>query len=167
MPTVLSSGSIPYSSFQATVSLLKLSGYSLLTSSSILSTSMASIYCRSCITSSVNRSIIGCRCVSEEVCLKRSPIMKAIEGEPPQMNKGLELHWKAINGSCTTDCPPQYELDKDDPKKCRRCDGYCPKRELSMMPLYILFISESRRHSAVDDPIAFFIFLFAFRLQWF
>jgi hypothetical protein len=35
--------------------------------------------------------------------------------------------WKAIAGVCHYECPPDYQVDRNNASHCLRCSGYCPK----------------------------------------
>uniref|UniRef100_A0A7E4VG48 receptor protein-tyrosine kinase n=1 Tax=Panagrellus redivivus TaxID=6233 RepID=A0A7E4VG48_PANRE len=38
-----------------------------------------------------------------------------------------KLIWKSFHKRCEPECPAGFEEDKENPRRCKKCQGYCPK----------------------------------------
>ncbi|XP_074651853.1 insulin-like peptide receptor [Tubulanus polymorphus] len=52
------------------------------------------------------------RCLSESECMRKHT---------------KKYPWKLVVGKCVLDCPSGYTEDDRNPKKCKKCEGRCPK----------------------------------------
>ncbi|CAO4368428.1 unnamed protein product [Caenorhabditis nigoni] len=58
--------------------------------------------------------LMGRRCVTKAECLALNPTQKS-----------RIQYIKATDGLCSDKCPEGWEINKDDPKFCKKCDGPC------------------------------------------
>uniref|UniRef100_A0A7E4UYN0 receptor protein-tyrosine kinase n=1 Tax=Panagrellus redivivus TaxID=6233 RepID=A0A7E4UYN0_PANRE len=67
--------------------------------------------------------LINRRCVTRAEC-DAIPTINSTEG----ISKNSLLIWKSFRKRCHPECPDGYEEDEENPRRCRKCSGYCPKR---------------------------------------
>ncbi|CDW52984.1 insulin receptor [Trichuris trichiura] len=62
------------------------------------------------------------RCISRQECVSRGVVKDEVTGD--------DLYYKALEaeGVCVLRCPPNYEEDPNDPRKCIPCKGICLRK---------------------------------------
>ncbi|KFD68362.1 hypothetical protein M514_07346 [Trichuris suis] len=62
------------------------------------------------------------RCISRQECISRGVVKDEVTGD--------DLYYKALEaeGVCVLRCPPNYEEDPNDPRKCIPCKGICLRK---------------------------------------